>query len=128
MDIGTLTFIPVQKDLDMCMSLGCTVGRTPITLTDGYACFGCVPDGLRAKSSDDCCSLESRFSEYKNGYDYLCITTPDDSDSRQCNAAEKPIAKIIQSMDLFKDDCKTAYTVGIFGGAFLVLIVLAAMI
>ena len=125
------TCIGNQADRDLCTAKGCKIGRTAKTGFDVYGCFGCLPDGgVRTKNTAECCSGNSLYSEYKEGYDYLC-STPDPDDptpTPTCNAAEKPIAKIIQSMGLFKDDCKTAYTVGIFGGAFLVLIVLAAMI
>ena len=136
MNLKSLGGGPVQEDVDMCISLEkggeeCKVATRPNSQNyDGFACFGCVPVGLRASSEDDCCSRDARFSEYgDDGYDYLCkdIDPENPPENKICNSFEQGIADMMEGVGI-KLQCKTAYFLFIIGMAFMALILLAAML
>lgn len=119
-----------QDSQEECIALSCNIGTAIVDSgLDSYACFAKVPDGVRAQSADAC---ENDFINQPNsdaeGYDFLCKAYPPGTDIEdvECNSAERGIAQVLMSvMPSLK--CKTAYYMVLIGGAFLALIIFAAI-
>lgn len=123
MDVSWLTGNLKIESIDPCLGLECKVGRHGESWElDTMGCFSCVPDGLRAQSTSDCCSGKSTTFEYKDGFDYLCMALDPDEPSQQCNSNEETIASIMMGIAPGLS-CKSAYYLTIVGGAFALLLI-----
>ena len=119
-----------------CSQNNCFIGRQTESATfgaplapDTFGCFQSVPDGLLAKSKEDCKNDGTAFTT-DDDYDILCKAYPPgvDSSTRECNAAMTGIANIIQDIAPDLDlGCRTSFYITIFGGALIVLMIFAAM-
>lgn len=113
------------KELE-CKESGCYVAVIPKDYwVDHKVCVPSVPDGWAADTNNACESGCMSDSSYRDKY-YLCVDCGGDAPTT-CNSAESAIASVIQSMGLFKNNCKTAYYTTIILGIFLALIIFAAM-
>lgn len=110
-----------QSSIDECISISCVMGFESKTVNT-YGCFSCVPNGIRATNSNDCCGKAKQTDDGE--YGYLCMAEEEDE---KCNESEKGIAEFVQSIGLFTDNCKFAYYAAIFGGFMMMLIVFAAI-
>ena len=124
----------LQDDVNLCIGLDCFIGRQPessdiIGAPDTFGCFSCVPNGLKTQHPDNCCSKEAADIVYKDGYDFLCKALPEGTDpsTKICNSFEQGIADMMEGVGI-KLQCKTAYFLFIIGMAFMVLIMMAAML
>jgi hypothetical protein len=141
-----ITQEPSGEDIVLCVGLGCSVGRQLedtflINTPDSYACFDCVPSGLVAHNTNNCCSLNSVSSGIVD-YPVLCKsagqidngTGQEDPNLPNPKAAcgssiESLVADIGSSIPWVQDQpCKSRFYIMAFGGGLLALVlVLAAL-
>src|SRR3990167_9056978 len=120
----TLGGHPEDEQATICDGAECNIGRQVDTSGlegyDAYGCFDCVPSGLRAKATEDCCALDSVPSVYKEGYDVICKSgtpDPDTIEATVCkNSFEKSLGNLLYPK--YFDNCKTAYMMILIGGGF----------
>ena len=117
-----------SNDIIECKSSGCYVG----TISEDYAfdkrlCLPYIPNGWLAEKGQGSDACESSVSTSFDDTHVLCRALNEGETPTTCNSAEQGIANIVQSMGLSGDNCKSAYIIAIFGGAFLLLIVFAAL-
>ena len=133
---------PTQIALQACAANLCEVGRKSkelggkdILAIDVYGCFVCVPTGVRAVSQDACCSKESEKISDGGTYDDLCISSGEDDPNKPSKSAvcgndlEKTLAGFLDPVE-FADDftCKQKYYTLAFGGGFIALAILLAVL
>ena len=117
-----------SEDKALCISNYCDIGykiESSWAVANIPICYSCVPSGYLASSGSACCESSSTWNE-----DYvLCKAYPPNVDpsTYQCNDAERGIADMLSELGMDFSSCKTAYTLAIFGGGMLILMLFAMM-
>lgn len=122
----------VLDQASLCQNLGCVVGRELDSVGligegyDEYACLPCAPVGVVVAKDTECCSGSARSLYYKEQNLQMCNTpTPDDVCTSDIQSS---IGGIIDSIWSSNDmNCKTKFYMVVFGGGFIAVLLLMAV-
>lgn len=120
------------NDVARCRDNGCYVGRKPIDYWgDKNLCVPYVPVGWAAEDgyAEEACQAGGGCIGSDFGDTHVwCRTCNEDDKAQVCNSAERSVAKIVDSMGIKIDSCKTKYYLVIFGGGLMLFMVIGMML
>ncbi len=111
------------ENRELCVANNCVIGEQIQFGTNPDVCMPYVPNGWIATNADDCQNCFDPFGEDK----ILCGVCEHGEEPETCNSREKSIGKILSSI-FPRMGCKSRYYIVLFGGGFMALMAVLAII